>query len=63
MIIDFALGDLDLHRLELEVYAFNDRARHVYESLGFVEEGVRRDALWQDGAFHDAILMSVLSTD
>lgn len=63
MIIDFALGELDLHRLELEVYAFNDRARHMYESLGFVEEGVRRDALWQDGAFHDAVIMSILATD
>ena len=63
MIIDFALGDLDLHRLELEVYAFNDRARHVYESLGFVEEGIRRDALWQDDAFHDAVIMSILATD
>ena len=63
MIIDFAFDDLGLHRLELEVFAFNDRARHVYESLGFVEEGVRRDALWQDGAFHDSILMSVLATD
>lgn len=63
MIIDFAFDELGLHRLELEVYSFNDRARHVYESLGFVEEGIRRDALWQDGAFHDAILMSMLATD
>lgn len=63
MIIEFAFDALALHRLELEVYAFNERARHVYESLGFVEEGVRRDALWQDGAFHDAVVMSILATD
>ena len=63
MIVDFAFDELGLHRLELEVYAFNDRARHVYESLGFVEEGVRRDVLWQDGDFHDAVVMSILATD
>ncbi|MEO0493909.1 MAG: GNAT family protein [Actinomycetota bacterium] len=60
-VIDFVFDDLGLHRLELEVFAFNERARHVYEALGFVEEGVRRDALWQDGEFHDAIIMSILA--
>ena len=63
MIIDFGFDGLDLHRIELEVYAFNERARHVYEALGFVEEGVKRDALWQDGAFHDAIVMAILAPD
>ncbi len=51
---------LGLHRIELEVYAFNPRAIHAYEKLGFRREGVRRDALWQDGAFHDAIQMGML---
>ena len=31
-----------LHRVELDVYAFNTRARHVYEKLGFVLEGTKR---------------------
>ena len=62
-IVDFGFDDLGLHRIELEVYAFNDRARHVYEALGFSVEGVKRDALWQDDAFHDAVVMSILATD
>ncbi len=52
-----------IHRIELEVYAFNERAIRTYERAGFVREGVRRDALHQDGRFHDAIIMSVLRTD
>ncbi len=41
--------DLNLHRIELGVYAFNPRAVHVYEKLGFSREGVKRDALYLDG--------------
>ncbi len=61
LVLDFAFGPLDLHRVELEVYAFNARARHVYEKLGFAVEGVRRDALWWDDAWHDAIGMAILA--
>ena len=49
-----------LHRVSLEVYAYNERARHVYKKLGFVEEGRLRDALRWDGEWHDAVVMSVL---
>ncbi|MEM9466465.1 MAG: GNAT family protein [Actinomycetota bacterium] len=62
-IVEFGFDDVGLHRIELEVYAFNERARHVYEALGFAVEGVKRDALWQDGEFHDAIVMSILASD
>ena len=60
LLLGYAFDVLRLHRVELEVYAFNPRAIHVYEKLGFRREGVRRDALWQDGAFHDAIQMGML---
>jgi RimJ/RimL family protein N-acetyltransferase len=63
LILDHAFQRVGLHRVELEVYDLNPRARHVYRSVGFVEEGVRRDALYWDGRFHDAIVMSVLATE
>jgi len=56
----FAVG---LHRISLTVFAFNPRARRVYERCGFVVEGRLRDALYQDGSWHDDILMSVLRSD
>ncbi|TYB52186.1 GNAT family N-acetyltransferase [Nonomuraea sp. PA05] len=60
LLLDHAFGTTPLHRIRLGVYAFNDRARHVYEKLGFVEEGVERDALLWDGEWHDAVLMAIL---
>lgn len=56
----FAVG---VHRVELEVYAFNPRARRVYEKAGFRLEGTKREALRFDDAWVDAYLMAVLSTD
>jgi RimJ/RimL family protein N-acetyltransferase len=62
-VLDYAFNERNLHRVDLEVYEFNDRAIHVYKKCGFREEGRLRDALLWDGVFHDAIVMSVLSTD
>ena len=52
-----------LHRIGLDVFAYNDRAIHVYEKAGFRREGVQRDALFYDGAFHDSIMMAVLEDE
>ncbi|MFD1536527.1 GNAT family N-acetyltransferase [Nonomuraea guangzhouensis] len=60
LLLRHAFTTTRLHRIGLEVFAFNDRARHVYKKAGFVEEGVQRDALLWDGEWHDAITMSVL---
>jgi RimJ/RimL family protein N-acetyltransferase len=63
LVVEYGLASLGLHRIELSVYAFNPRALHVYEKAGFVTEGIARDAFCFDGAWIDAISMSILSTD
>ena len=63
LVVDYGMRTLGLHRIELEVYDFNPRAQHVYEKVGFVREGVRRDVLCWDGVYHSAIMMSILATD
>ncbi len=62
LIVDHAFDVLGLHRVELEVYAFNPRAAAAYRKAGFVEEGRRRDALSYDDEWVDAIVMSVIAT-
>lgn len=62
-VVDHGFAVLGLHRIELEVYAFNPRAQRVYENCGFVVEGRRRDALCWEGTWYDAITMAVLETD
>lgn len=58
-----AFDDQGLHRVSLEVYDFNPRARHVYEKVGFRLEGTLRDALRFDDEWVDAHVMAMLSTD
>jgi RimJ/RimL family protein N-acetyltransferase len=52
-----------LHRVELDVYDFNTRARHIYEKLGFVLEGTKREALWFDDGWVDCHVMGLLASE
>lgn len=47
-------------RIKLEARSDNERAIHLYESLGFVHEAPKRKALRFDGVYFDAVLMSLL---
>ena len=48
------------HRLWLDVFLTNARARHVYKSFGFQEEGQLREAVRRNGSYHSLSLMSML---
>ncbi len=61
LMLNYGFETLNLHRISLGVYAFNPRAIHVYEKLGFKREGILRDALYYDGNYHDEIIMSILA--
>ncbi|VXC00341.1 GNAT family N-acetyltransferase [Citricoccus sp. K5] len=63
MTLRHAFEDQGLHRVSLEVYAFNPRARHVYEKAGFSLEGTLREALLFDGTWVDAHVMGILAEE
>ncbi|MBI4815637.1 MAG: GNAT family N-acetyltransferase [Deltaproteobacteria bacterium] len=52
---------LNLHRIELEVYANNPRAIASYKKVGFVEEGRQRSRVFLNGVFQDVVLMGLLA--
>jgi RimJ/RimL family protein N-acetyltransferase len=55
--------DLGYHRLELEIYGFNERAQHHAERAGFLREGVRREAYWRHGEWMDGVLYALIRED
>ena len=57
------LGDLGFHRLQLEIYGFNERAIAHAERAGFVREGVRRKAYWRHGDWVDGVLFGLVRED
>jgi RimJ/RimL family protein N-acetyltransferase len=57
------LDDLGFHRLQLEIYGFNERAQVHAERSGFVREGVRRKAYWRNEEWVDGVLYGLVAED
>lgn len=55
--------DLSINRIWLEVVDYNSIAISLYNKLGFVKEGVMREAVFRNNKFHDYIIMSLLKTE
>lgn len=55
-IIEFARQRVEL--IQLAVVSDNEPARRVYERLGFVEYGLEKKALKQDGRYYNEVLMA-----
>lgn len=63
-LLDHLFIETDINRLDLDVFAGNDRAKTAYEATGFAAEGVMRDYhRMPDGSFRDVWLMSILRRD
>ncbi len=59
----FAFRELNLHRVELDVYDYNPRAMRCYEKAGFRRDGTRRQAHFHDGQYYDVHVMSILQDE
>jgi len=57
------LVDLGFHRIELQIYGFNERALAHAERCGYVREGVKRRAYLRGGEWQDAVLFSLLQEE
>jgi steroid Delta-isomerase len=55
--------DLGYHRLQLEIYGFNERAQSHAERSGFVREGVKRNAYWRHGGWVDGVLYGLVADE
>lgn len=56
----FGFDIMNLHRIQLDVYAGNLRAQHVYEKVGFRVEVRKRQAIYKFGAYQDVLVMGLL---
>lgn len=63
VLVRFGFMELNLHRITLNVFAYNERGIRAYEKVGFVHEGSNREALYRDGTYHDVHIMGILRRD
>ena len=54
---------LNLRKIYLRVFEYNDRGKHLYTKLGFVEEGRLRDDEYRDGRYWDTFLMGIMKSE
>ncbi|MEW2501812.1 MULTISPECIES: GNAT family N-acetyltransferase [unclassified Amycolatopsis] len=60
----YGFNVMRLHLIALWVVADNERARHVYRKVGFVEDGRHRECFrGSDGKYYDMYLMSLLEPE
>ncbi len=63
LLLDYVFYEMNLHRVYLKVFSFNDKAIHLYTKIGFQQEGSSRQSLFRDGEWHDIIHMGILQNE
>ena len=63
LLVRHLVFDLGYHRVQLEVYGFNERALALFERAGFVREGARRRAYDRHGDWADGVLFGLVRED
>jgi diamine N-acetyltransferase len=63
LLLDYAFGALNFHRVAVGVVGTNERAVRFYEKAGFKREGIQRDGYFYDHAYHDFVMMSILADE
>lgn len=62
-ILLFSFNTLNLRRVYLNVFEFNQRAIHSYEKIGFIKEGVLRKSKFHNGKYINKFIMGILKED
>ena len=60
LLIGYGFRELDLQKITLSAFNYNQRAIRSYEKAGFIREVVKRAALYRDGQRYDELVMGIL---
>jgi RimJ/RimL family protein N-acetyltransferase len=63
LLLDYAFGALNFHRVAIGVVGFNKRALRFYERVGFKREGIQREGYYFGHRYHDFVMMSILEDE
>lgn len=63
LLLHYAFTELNYHRVQLGVTAFNERGIRAYIKAGFREVGRRREVIFRAGEWHDEVVMDVLQRE
>lgn len=58
--LEHGFNNLNLNRIHLTLLLSNERAKRMYQRLGFQEEGCQKQAIFKNGDYHDILAMALL---
>ena len=57
-LVRFAFDEMNLVKTRINVFDYNERAKHILLGHGFVEEGKLMREFYREGAYHDIVILS-----
>lgn len=60
LLLDYAFLEMNLHKVYLRVFSFNERAIRLYQKLGFQTEGELKEQIYRNGSWHGIVYMGLL---
>ncbi|KGK85998.1 GNAT family protein [Clostridium sp. HMP27] len=58
VLMEFIFENMNINKIRLSTFSFNERARKCYEKCGFKVEGVLKDEIFKEGKYYDEIIMA-----
>lgn len=59
VLIKFIFEEVNMNKIKLNVFSFNNRAIACYKKVGFKEEGILKKEIYRNGRYHDEIIMAM----
>lgn len=59
----YAFEELRLNRIEGSVLTYNIASIKTTQKVGFKQEGIKREAIYKNGEYHDVISLGILKKD
>jgi RimJ/RimL family protein N-acetyltransferase len=60
-LVRFAFEEMNLRKLKVSVFDYNDRAKHVLLQAGFVQEAKLVEEFYREGTYHDLVILSIFN--
>jgi RimJ/RimL family protein N-acetyltransferase len=62
-LVRFAFEEMNLMKLRINVFEYNEKAKHLLMAHGFVEEGKLVRDFFREGTYHDIVILSIFRDD
>jgi len=63
LLLNYAFKELGMNRVSANIISFNLASVNLFEKLGFIKEGIKRNAIFRSGKYHDLFLYGILNED